>query len=206
MKSLPNSRCMPLVWGIDPGLTCIRMPTFVLVDFGSCRRKVKEEMTKIWKKIYEQNYPRSLDHRSFYFKQQVRAGPCCRAAHVAQMLNGVICSCLLCCPAYYVLPGSTWGGMHRCCSSSTVTTQSAQQRAVKPTLTHLLHTNNNNPQEKKNLMAKAMVAEVKETADRRKAEAGHLRCLSMGHRYSAPAAPASEAADAADLSFEYVDK
>lgn len=24
---------------------------------------MKEEMTGIWKKIYEQNYPRSLDHR-----------------------------------------------------------------------------------------------------------------------------------------------
>jgi histone deacetylase complex regulatory component SIN3 len=33
---------------------------------------VKQEMTKLWKKIFEQNYPRSLDHRSFYFKQQVR--------------------------------------------------------------------------------------------------------------------------------------
>lgn len=27
-------------------------------------------MTRVWRKIYEQNYPRSLDHRSFYFKQQ----------------------------------------------------------------------------------------------------------------------------------------
>lgn len=34
------------------------------------RRKVKEDMHKIWKRIFEQNYPRSLDHRSFYFKQQ----------------------------------------------------------------------------------------------------------------------------------------
>ena len=34
------------------------------------RKRVKDDMTKIWRKIYEQNYPRSLDHRSFYFKQQ----------------------------------------------------------------------------------------------------------------------------------------
>ena len=27
-------------------------------------------MTTIWKKIYEMNYHKSLDHRSFYFKQQ----------------------------------------------------------------------------------------------------------------------------------------
>jgi histone deacetylase complex regulatory component SIN3 len=26
-------------------------------------------MTVAWKKIYEQNYAKSLDHRSFYFKQ-----------------------------------------------------------------------------------------------------------------------------------------
>lgn len=34
-----------------------------------CRRKVKEEMVPTWRRIYEQSYPRSLDHRSFYFKQ-----------------------------------------------------------------------------------------------------------------------------------------
>ena len=33
------------------------------------RRKVKEEMTRVWRKIYEGNYYKSLDHRSFYFKQ-----------------------------------------------------------------------------------------------------------------------------------------
>ncbi len=32
-------------------------------------RKVKEEMTIVWRKVYEQNYHKSLDHRSFYFKQ-----------------------------------------------------------------------------------------------------------------------------------------
>jgi len=89
-------------------------------------RKVKEEMTKIWKKIYEQNYPRSLDHRSFYFKQQ----------------------------------------------------------------------------EKKNLMAKAMVSEIKEAADKRKADEANLRCLSMAHRYCVPAAPAPHA----DLTYEYADR
>ncbi len=26
-------------------------------------------MTKVWKRIYEANYHKSLDHRSFYFKQ-----------------------------------------------------------------------------------------------------------------------------------------
>ena len=26
-------------------------------------------MNKVWRKVYEQNYHKSLDHRSFYFKQ-----------------------------------------------------------------------------------------------------------------------------------------
>lgn len=32
-------------------------------------RRVRAEMTRVWRKIYEQNYHKSLDHRSFYFKQ-----------------------------------------------------------------------------------------------------------------------------------------
>ena len=34
-----------------------------------CRRKVKTNMAKMWQKVYDQNYHKSLDHRSFYFKQ-----------------------------------------------------------------------------------------------------------------------------------------
>jgi hypothetical protein len=34
-----------------------------------CRRKVKTSMTKVWQKVYDANYHKSLDHRSFYFKQ-----------------------------------------------------------------------------------------------------------------------------------------
>lgn len=37
-------------------------------------RKVREEMNKVWKKVFEQNYHRSLDHRSFYFKQADKKG------------------------------------------------------------------------------------------------------------------------------------
>ena len=40
------------------------------------RRKIKTEMNAIWKKIYEQNYHKSLDHRSFYFKQVTPLGNC----------------------------------------------------------------------------------------------------------------------------------
>ena len=32
-------------------------------------RHVQSEMNKVWSKVYEQNYHKSLDHRSFYFKQ-----------------------------------------------------------------------------------------------------------------------------------------
>lgn len=34
-----------------------------------CRRAVKESMAVVWQRIYESNYHKSLDHRSFYFKQ-----------------------------------------------------------------------------------------------------------------------------------------
>ena len=33
-------------------------------------RRVRSEMKNVWRKISEQNYQRSLDHRSFYFKQE----------------------------------------------------------------------------------------------------------------------------------------
>ena len=46
-----------------------------------CRRKVKANMAKMWQKVYDQNYHKSLDHRSFYFKQVrmrhgLAASPC----------------------------------------------------------------------------------------------------------------------------------
>jgi paired amphipathic helix protein Sin3a len=30
---------------------------------------VREEMNTVWRKVFEANYNKSLDHRSFYFKQ-----------------------------------------------------------------------------------------------------------------------------------------
>jgi len=32
--------------------------------------KVQQEMNRVWRDVYEKNYHKSLDHRSFYFKQQ----------------------------------------------------------------------------------------------------------------------------------------
>lgn len=31
-------------------------------------KKVREDMNKLWRRVFEQNYHKSLDHRSFYFK------------------------------------------------------------------------------------------------------------------------------------------
>jgi TPP-dependent trihydroxycyclohexane-1,2-dione (THcHDO) dehydratase len=31
--------------------------------------QVRGDMNKLWRKVFEQNYHKSLDHRSFYFKQ-----------------------------------------------------------------------------------------------------------------------------------------
>lgn len=31
--------------------------------------QVREEMNELWRKVFQQNYHKSLDHRSFYFKQ-----------------------------------------------------------------------------------------------------------------------------------------
>ena len=47
-----------------------------------CRRKVKANMAKMWQKVYDQNYHKSLDHRSFYFKQvRMRHGLATRSCH-----------------------------------------------------------------------------------------------------------------------------
>jgi histone deacetylase complex regulatory component SIN3 len=62
-------------------------------------------MNKLWRKVFEQNYHKSLDHRSFYFKQsdkkslmpkamlqEVRdAALCCHCAAVTKLL---VCSLL----------------------------------------------------------------------------------------------------------------
>ncbi len=83
---------------VDAPLVCLRVRVR--------RRQVKEEMAPTWQKIFDLNYPRSLDHRSFYFKQA----------------------------------------------------------------------------EKKCMMTKVMVGEIKEHADVRRADEQHLRTLSMAQR------------------------
>eukprot|EP00882_Tetradesmus_deserticola_P011207 GHRQ01011856.1.p1 GENE.GHRQ01011856.1~~GHRQ01011856.1.p1 ORF type:complete len:534 (+),score=277.95 GHRQ01011856.1:129-1730(+) len=36
--------------------------------------RVRGDMNKLWRKVFEQNYHKSLDHRSFYFKQSDKKG------------------------------------------------------------------------------------------------------------------------------------
>jgi paired amphipathic helix protein Sin3a len=31
--------------------------------------QVRNDMNKLWRQVFQQNYHKSLDHRSFYFKQ-----------------------------------------------------------------------------------------------------------------------------------------
>jgi len=33
-------------------------------------RKARQDLNKTWKEVLEKNYHKSLDHRSFYFRQQ----------------------------------------------------------------------------------------------------------------------------------------
>ncbi|KAG2499920.1 hypothetical protein HYH03_002207 [Edaphochlamys debaryana] len=88
-------------------------------------RRVRVEMTRVWRRIYEANYHKSLDHRSFYFKQ-------------------------------------------------------AEKRALLP---------------------KTLVAEVREAADRRRQDERALRALSLAYRYDAVLE-----ASTADLSYDYNDR
>jgi paired amphipathic helix protein Sin3a len=37
-------------------------------------RKARRDMNKIWRDVYKDNYHKSLDHRSFYFKQLDKKG------------------------------------------------------------------------------------------------------------------------------------
>ncbi|GFR40981.1 hypothetical protein Agub_g1646 [Astrephomene gubernaculifera] len=88
-------------------------------------RRVRVEMNRVWKRIFEANYHKSLDHRSFYFKQA----------------------------------------------------------------------------EKKALLPKTLVAEVREAADRRRQDERSLRALSLAYRYDAVLE-----ASTGDLTYDYTEK
>ena len=40
------------------------------------RKKERERMNKVWARVFDQNYHKSLDHRSFYFKQVLQLTQC----------------------------------------------------------------------------------------------------------------------------------
>ncbi|EFJ30442.1 hypothetical protein SELMODRAFT_440352 [Selaginella moellendorffii] len=75
-----NLRCIERIYG-DHGLDIIdlmRKNASSVLAVVHCRLRQKEEewakcradMNKVWAEVYTKNYHKSLDHRSFYFKQQ----------------------------------------------------------------------------------------------------------------------------------------
>eukprot|EP00252_Welwitschia_mirabilis_P014432 TRINITY_DN3170_c0_g1_i1.p1 TRINITY_DN3170_c0_g1~~TRINITY_DN3170_c0_g1_i1.p1 ORF type:complete len:1437 (+),score=406.88 TRINITY_DN3170_c0_g1_i1:264-4574(+) len=75
-----NLRCIERLYG-DHGLDVVdllRKNTVGALPVILCRLKQKQEewlkcrtdMNKVWAEVYAKNYHKSLDHRSFYFKQQ----------------------------------------------------------------------------------------------------------------------------------------
>ncbi|CAM6112569.1 unnamed protein product [Calypogeia fissa] len=75
-----NLRCIERIYG-DHGLDVIDLlrknaPIALPVVLSRLWQKHEEwsrcriEMNKVWKEVYSKNYHKSLDHRSFYFKQQ----------------------------------------------------------------------------------------------------------------------------------------
>jgi histone deacetylase complex regulatory component SIN3 len=68
-----------------------------------CRRKAREDMNKLWRKVYDQNYHKSLDHRSFYFKQADK-----KALAPKAMLQEVRSSRGACVPAAHFSSWDCW--------------------------------------------------------------------------------------------------
>ena len=75
-----NLRCIERIYG-DHGLDINELvrrnaASALPVVLSRLRQKLEEwsrcraEMNKVWADVYSRNYHKSLDHRSFYFKQQ----------------------------------------------------------------------------------------------------------------------------------------
>ncbi|KAJ4765389.1 paired amphipathic helix Sin3-like protein [Rhynchospora pubera] len=84
-----NMRCIEKLYG-DHGLDAIevlrRKPEAALpVLLGRLKQKLEEwnqcriDFNKVWADVYAKNYHKSLDHRSFYFKQQDMKNLSCKA-------------------------------------------------------------------------------------------------------------------------------
>jgi hypothetical protein len=58
--------------------------------------QVREEMNKLWRKVFEQNYHKSLDHRSFYFKQSDKKSlmPKAMLQEVRRAVVDLVCVCV----------------------------------------------------------------------------------------------------------------
>ena len=75
-----NIRCIERIYG-DHGLDVVELlrknaSVALPVILNRLKQKqeewlkCKEDMNKVWAEVYAKNYHKSLDHRSFYFKQQ----------------------------------------------------------------------------------------------------------------------------------------
>lgn len=75
-----NLRCIERLYG-DHGLDVVEIlrknPSLALPVISTRLRQKQEEWTrcrsdfnKVWAEVYAKNHYKSLDHRSFYFKQQ----------------------------------------------------------------------------------------------------------------------------------------
>ena len=61
--------------------------------------QVRVEMNRLWRKVFEQNYHKSLDHRSFYFKQSDKKSlmPKAMLQEVSKVdARHLCCSCCRC--------------------------------------------------------------------------------------------------------------
>lgn len=71
-----------------------------MLNAETLRRQVREEMRETWHRVYEQNYHKSLDHRSFYFKQTEKKNlgaktmlQVCEAHQTVVSLQCAVCQC-----------------------------------------------------------------------------------------------------------------
>jgi paired amphipathic helix protein Sin3a len=71
----------------------VALPTIIMRLEGKDKewRIVRESMNRLWRKVYEANYHKSLDHRSFIFKQQDKKNLTPRAMLAVSRLVNVLC-------------------------------------------------------------------------------------------------------------------
>lgn len=66
-------------------------------------------MNKLWRKVFEQNYHKSLDHRSFYFKQSDKKSLMPKA--MLQEVRSMLCSNACTCGRIWLVPAMLCQGV-----------------------------------------------------------------------------------------------